>query len=53
MSDANIYTISKVLATRPDKALTEIKGILGDTFSYNNLRYVKNHLIQKGALAGV
>ncbi|MDI1235180.1 MAG: helix-turn-helix domain-containing protein [bacterium] len=53
VSEENVVLIAKVFKASPDKTLTEIKGILGDTFSYNELRYVKNHLIALGELEGV
>lgn len=53
VSEENVALIAKVFKASPDKTLTEIKGILGDTFTYNELRYVKNHLLANGELVGV
>ena len=50
VNEENVALIAKVFKASPDKTLTEIKGILGDTFTYNELKFVKHHLLVNGEL---
>ena len=41
---SKVVTISKIITENPDKKHNELKAILGDGFSYSEIKAVANHL---------